>query len=218
MLIIILAILFLIYLLTLMKGSIGRLNPQYTQFLRISLFISAPILIIVLIISRYNIYPRGYWFPRVLFWVVVFQLLILFGFGHRSKLSWIETKIYGFFFFAPLCFIPLLLIPFLGIAMALVFYVSFIGDKSFIIYSDRNIRIENEGIRLLGPDPALGVYVKEGVFCFKDTILTDGYDVQNDRLNVRKLNDSTYLITHYSPDNWQIPNGSEEFKYTLPSK
>ena len=217
MLIIILAVLFIVYLLTLMKGSIGRFNPQLTQLLRISLFILTPVVTGIIIISTHNIFLRGYWFPRIFFWVVVIQMMVLFAFGDRDKLSWIESKVYGLIFYLPLCFIGFLLIPFIGIGFGLLFYVSFIGDNSFIIYSDQNIRIEKEGIEFMGPDPGLGVYVKEGVFCYRDTIFTNGYNEDKDRLSVRRINDSIYVFTHYSPGNEEIPGESEEFTYKLPS-
>src|SRR5687768_16077226 len=148
MLIILLAALLLIYLFTIWTGSGNKLSTGITKTLRVLLFVLAPVLITLLVISQYNIYPRGYWFTKGTFWVVIFLMIILFGLGNKSVLSKIERIVYGFFFYLPLCFIPLMLIPFFGIAFALIFYVSFIGD-GFIVYADENIRIQKQGIRFL---------------------------------------------------------------------
>jgi hypothetical protein len=209
------ALLLLIYLLSVFTSSERKLNIQTTKIIRASFLVLAPFLIALLILSRFNIYPRGYWITKILFWTVIFSMMILFRFGNRSTLNKFERILYKFFFYLPLGFIPLLFIPFLGGAIALLIYVSFIGDQSFIVYTDDNIRIEIQGVRFLGPDPPLEIYVKDGLFSHKDTILRMGYDSEKDSLSVRRLNESTYSLIHYSPDNWQVPAGFEEFKYSL---
>lgn len=218
MLIIILTIFLIIYLLTLGTMSGGKLNTTSTKIIRAFLFALTPVLIVLLIISRFNIYPRGYWVTKGIFWVVFFLMMILFGLGNKSVISKIERIVYGFFFYLPLGFIPILLIPFIGMGFALYIYVSFIGDKSLIVYSDQNIRVQKQGIRFLGPDPPLEIYVKEGFFSHKDTVLPVGYNIQKDSLGVRRLNDSTYILIHYSPHNWQVPSGSEEFIFSIKGK
>lgn len=217
MLIIILAALLLIYLFTIWAGSGNKLSTGITQTLRVFLFVLAPVLIILLVISQYNIYPRGYWVTKGIFWVVIFLMIILFGLGNKSVLSKIERIVYGFFFYLPLCFIPLMLIPFFGIAFALVFYVSFIGD-GFIVYADENIRIQKQGIRFLGPDHPLGIYVKEGLFSHKDMDFPIGYNDKTDSLRVRRLNDSTYFLIQYAPDSYETPEGFKEFTFSIKPK
>jgi hypothetical protein len=217
MLIIIIAILLIIYLITLLTRSRNILNASTTKIIRVFLFVLTPVLIILLIISHFNIYPRGYWVTKIIFWVVIVLTMVLFGLGDKSTQSKIERIAYGFFFYLPLGCIPFLLVPFIGIGTALLFYVSFIGDKSFILYSDENIRIQKQGIRFLGPDPPLEIYVKEGLFSHMETVLPMGYNADDDSLRVRRLNDSTYLLTHYAPDNWQVPAGFEEFKFSIKS-
>lgn len=215
MLIIIIGLILSIYLLT-MTGS--KLTIRATKFVRVFLFVIAPVLVVILIVSQFNVYPRGYWVTKGFFWVVIFLMMALFGLGNKSTINKFERIIYRFFFYLPLGFIPLLLIPFIGGGIAALFYVSFIGDKSFIIYSDENIRIQKQGIRLLGPDPPLEIYVKNDFFSHKDTILPMGYNDNTDSLSVLRLNESTYSLIHYSPNNWQVPTGSEEFKFSIDPK
>jgi len=215
MLIIILAILFVIYLFTL---SGNKLNTSITKIMRVFVFVLLPVLITLLTLSDFNIYPRGYWVTKGLFWAVAILMIILFGLGNKSALSKIERLVYGLFFYLPLAFILFLFIPFLGIGYGLLFYVSFIGDSSFIVYSDKNIRVQKQGVRFLGPDPPLEIYVKDGIFSHRDTVLPMKYNDKNDSLRVRRLNDSTYFLIHYSPDNWQIPSGSEEFRFSIRPK
>lgn len=216
MLIIILGFIFVIYLLTLISGG-RKLNIQTTKIIRIFLFVLSPILITLIIISQINIYPRSYWVTKVLLWIVVFLMMILFAIGNRLAINKYEKIVYRFFYYLPLGFIPFLLIPIIGVGTALLFYVSFIGDKALIVYSDESIRIQKQGIRFLGPDPPLEIYVKYGLFSHKDTVLPMGYNDKNDSLKVQRLNDSTYLLIHYSPDNWQVPSGFEEFKFSIKS-
>ena len=218
MLFIILAVIAIIYLLTLFTRSGRKLNARATRIIRVFLFFLAPVLIALLVISQYNIYPRGYWVTKGIFWVVFLLMMILFGLGNKSSLSKAERIIYRFFFYLPLGFIPFLLIPFIGIGTALLFYTSFIGDKSFILYSDENIRVQQQYIMFLGPAPPLDVYVKDGLFCRRDTVLPVMYNDRKDIIRVIRLNDSTYSLIHYSPDNWAVPAGFEEFKFSLKSK
>ncbi len=218
MLIIILAALLLVYLFTIWAGSGSKLNTGTTKIIRVVLFVLAPVLIILLTISQFNIYPRGYWFTKGMFWIVFFLMMILFGLGNKSVVSKIEKIVYGFFFYLPLGFIPIILIPFIGAGIVLIFYVSFIGDRSFIVYSDETIRIEKQHVRFMGPDPPLDIYVKEGLFSYKDTALDIEYNTKNDSMRVRRLNDSTYLLIHYAPDSWRVPEGFEEIKYSIKPK
>jgi hypothetical protein len=218
MLFIILAAIAVIYLLTLFTRSGRKLNANTTKIIRVFLFVLAPVLIALLVISQYNIYPRGYWVTKVIFWVVFLLIMILFGLGNKSSLSKVERIIYKFFFYLPLCFIPFLLIPFIGIGTALLFYTSFIGDKSFVLYSDEHIRIQQQYVTFMGPGPPLDVYVKEGLFCHRDTVLPLNYNDRKDSILVTRLNDSTYSLIHYSPDNWAVPAGFREFKFSVKSK
>src|SRR5438128_215443 len=132
MLIAIIVLTLLIYLLPILTRSRNKLSIRATKIIRVFFFVLAPVLIAVLIFSQFNIYPRGYWVKKGLFWIVVFLMMILFGLGNKSALNRLERIVYGFFFYLPLGFIPLLLIPFIGPGVALLFYVSFIGDSSFI--------------------------------------------------------------------------------------
>jgi hypothetical protein len=70
----------------------------------------------------------------------------------------------------------------------------------------------------MGPDPPLEIYVKDGFFSHKDTVLPMGYNAENDSLKVSKLNDSTYFLIHYAPDNWQVPDRFEEFMFSIKPK
>ena len=217
MLVIVISALAIIYMLTIYTGSGNKLSARATRIIRISLFILAPVLIALITISRYNIFPRGYWVTKAIFWSVIFMIMVLFGLGNRAALGKIERSIYKFFYFLPLAWIPFLLIPFFGFGVGIVFYVAFIGDESFIKYSDENIRIQKTGIRFLGPDSPLAIYVKDGLFAYKDTVFSTGYNAAKDSVHVRRLNDSTYFLIHYAPDNYQVPTGFEEYKFYINS-
>lgn len=217
MLITIIGFILAIYLVTLVSGG-RKLNIQTTKTVRVFSLVLSTVVIALLIMGQFNIYPRGYWVAKGLFWAAVYLMMILFAFGNRLVIYKIERIVYGLFFYLPLGFIPLLLIPVIGFGTALLFYVSFIGDKSFIIYSDKNIRIEKQDVRFMGPDPPLEVYLKTGLFCHKDTILPMGYNSKKDNIKVNRVNDSTYSLIHYSPDNWKVPNGFEEFRFQIKTK
>ena len=217
MLIIVVSTLLSIFLLTLCTTRGKKFKIATIRILRFFFVVFAPVLITLLIVKQFNIYPRGYWVTKVLFWVVFFLIMILFAFGSKSVMGKVERIIYRIFFYLPLWVIPFLSIPFIGGGTALLFYVSFIGDKSFIIYSDDHIRIERQGIRFMGPDPPLEIYVKNGLFSNKDTVLPIHYNGEEDSLRVTKLNDSTYLMVHFAPDNFNVPGGIEEFRFSIDS-
>jgi hypothetical protein len=145
-------------------------------------------------------------------------MMILFELGNKSIIVNFERTIYKFFFYLPLAFIPLLLIPFFGIGISLIFYVSLIGDKSMVLYSDQKIRIEQQYIRFMGPDPQLDIYVKDRFFSYQDTTVPFTFNEMTDTLSVLKLDDSTYLLGHSSPKNWEVPTGYEEFRYSIDNK
>jgi hypothetical protein len=216
--IIILTVIAFIYLLAAVVPAEKKFSINATKTIRIFLFVLSPALIALLVLSRFNIYPRGYWVTKGIFCTVVILMMILFGLGNKSGLGKFERIIYGFIFYLPLGFIPLLLIPFLGAGIMLLFYVSFIGDGSFILFADENIRVEKAGVRFMGPDPPMAIYVKDGLFSYKDTVLPVMYDEMKDSLRVELVNDSTYFLTHIAPDSWQVPEGFTVYKYSMKSK
>lgn len=218
MLVIIISIAVAIYFITITTGSGNKLSSRATKIIRVVLFVLATALVVIMAVTHLNIYPRGYWVKKGLFWIVVFLMMVLFGFGNRSLVKGLERIIYGIFFYLPLWVIPFLLIPLIGPAIGLEFYVSFIGDKSVVVFSDENIRIEQQYIRFLGEDPPLEIYVKHGFLSSKDTVLPIMYNDKKDSIRVVKLTNSTYTLTHYSPDNWEVPDGSEQFNFSLKSK
>ena len=218
MLIVILVFIAIIYVLTLLIRSGSKFNARTTNTIRVFLFVFAPVLTALLILGQLNIYPRGYWFTKGLFWIVVSLMMILFGLGNRSTFSKLEKVVYGFFFYLPLAFLPFLLVHVIGIGTALLFYVSFIGDSSLILYSDDHIRVQQQYIKFLSPNPPLEIFVKDGFFSHRDTVLAVMYSDKTDSLSVRQLDDTTYSLVHYAPESWEVPGGSEEFRFSIRSK
>lgn len=194
-----------------MKAKFGA-NVALT--LRIIIIVATPILLTLLILEKYNIYPRQYWIIKGLFWLLCFSCMTAFGLCSREYFRTFERAIYKIIFFLPLFFVLFLFVPFIGIAYGLVFYVKFIGDNKFILYNDNEIRIEQPFIRFLGPNPQPILFVKKELTSFKDTTLPFGYDEAKDKIEVTKNSDS-YIIILRSPNNWQVPTGTDTFHYKL---
>jgi hypothetical protein len=215
MIFLILTILILIYLFSIPKVRKAKFGADVALTLRIIVFIATPILIALLVAKTYNIYTRQYWITRGLFWLVIFSCMSAFGLCNREHFGAFERAIYKMIFFLPLLFLLFLFIPFIGIGYGLIFYVKFIGDNKFILYNDNKIRIEQPYIRFMGPNPQPILYVKKKLTSFQDTTLPFGYDEAKDKIEVTKNGDSSYIIILKSPNNWQVPTGTDTFLYNL---
>jgi hypothetical protein len=216
MLITILATIFIIYILTLVsKAQVKKLSPKITNIIRYTFFALAPILITTLILRSYEIYPRGYWFPRVLFWIVIFLMMILYGVCDKATVTKFERVLYGIVFYIPLLYIPVLFIPFLGIGMFLIFYSAFIGDSSKIVYADSNIRIEEKYIGFMGPPPPLVIYEKHGLLSYKELEVPMEHYYSDNTVKITRLDETTYSITRHTYATLEVPYGIEEIKFTI---
>jgi len=215
MIFVVLSILILIYLFSMPKFREAKFGRSAALAIRWVIIVSAIILLTVLIAESYNVYPRGYWVTKVLFWLFVFSCMSAYGLCSPKNFATLERVIYKTVFFLPLIFLCFLLVPFIGIGFGLLFYVKFIGDNKLILYSDNNIRIEQPGIRFLGPDPRPIIYVKQKLISFQDTTLLFGYNEAKDRIEVRNQGDESYLIILRTPDNYQVPTGIDTFFYKL---
>ncbi len=208
-------ILILIYLFSIPKIRKAKFGAKITLSLRVVVFIATAILLTLLIAETYNIYPRQYWITKAIFWLVIFSCMSVFGFCGKEYYGTVERTIYKIIYFLPILSLLFLLVPFIGIGLGLIFYVKFIGDKKFILYSDNKIRIEQPYVRFMGPDPQPIVYVKEKLTSFQDSTLPFSYDEENDKIEVAKHGDSSYTIILKSPNNWQVPTGVVTFFYNL---
>lgn len=195
-----------------------RLGKPAIRVLRIVNYTLVLTLVIVLIAADYNIYPRWYWFTKVLFCLALFSCMLMYGLTQRVFLKKLEALVYGIIFYVPLLFVVFLFVPFLGFLIALFIYTNFIGHTSFILYNDNRIRIEKPYIRFLSPDPRPVIYVKQGLTAYKDTELPTGYDDRKDAIIVKRVSDNSYVIVVKSPDNWQVPTGEETIHYTVGEK
>lgn len=215
MIFIILTALLLIYLFSIPKVWAAKFGRKVVLALRIIILVATPILIALLFAETYNIYPREYWITKGVFWVVIFSCLSVYGLCNREYLSNLERTVYKIVFFLPLAFFVFLLVPFIGVGYGLLFYVKFIGDNKFVLYSDDKIRIEQPYIRFLGPDPQPILYVKNKLTSFQDTTLPFGYHEETDKIEVTKQANSSYTILLKSPNNWRVPDGIDTFYYSL---
>jgi hypothetical protein len=215
MIVIFLLILSLIYLFSIPKIRKAKFGRPIALTLRLILFLAIPLLVALLIAETYNVYPKQYWFTKGLFWLVLFSCLTAYGLCNRKYFTTIEWVIYKVIFFLPLLFLLFLFVPFIGIGFGLIFYVKFIGDNKFILYSDDKIRIEQPYIRFMGPDPQPILYVKNQFTSFQDITLQFGYHEETDKIEVIKQRDSSYMIILKSPNNWRVPDGVDTFFYKL---
>lgn len=215
MLFIILTILMTIYFASIPVVRKRKFGLNVIKTLRILILIATPILVATITAQSYNIYPRWYWFTKGIFWLVFFSCMAIFGLCKSDLLGKFERTIYRIIFYFPLVSLLLLLVPFIGIGVGLIFYVQFVGDNKFVLYSDNKIRIEQPFIRFMGPNPQPIVYVKQKLTSYQDTTLPIGYDDVKDTVEVKISNDSTYNITFKSPNNWQVPTGTQSFLYNL---
>ena len=215
MLFIILTILATIYCASITVVRKRKFGFKVVKALRIIIFIATPILAATLAAKSYNIYPREYWFTKGIFWLVFFSCMSTYGLCKSELLGKYERTIYKIVFYLPLIFLIFLLVPFIGIGYGLIFYVKFVGDNKFVLYSDNKIRIEQPYIRFMGPNPQPIVYIKQKLISYQNTILPIGYDDEKDTMEVKINSDSTYIITFKSPNNWQVPTGTQSFQYNL---
>lgn len=215
MLLIVSTILAFIYIFSLLISRKRKFGFRAIKTLRIITFIATPILVATIAAQSYNVYPRWYWFTKSIFWLVFFLCMSIYGLCKNDHLRKFERTIYKFIFYLPLVSLLLLLVPFIGVGIGLIFYVKFIGDNKFVLYNDNKIRIEQPYIRFMGPNPQPIIYFKQKLISYQDYILPIGYDNEKDKIQVKLNNDSTYIITFKSPGNWQIPTGTQSFEYNL---
>lgn len=218
MLFAVISLLVLIYAASIPAINRHRLSKPATRVLRIVNYMLMLALAVVLFAADYNIYPRWYWFTKVLFWLTFFSCMLMYGVAPKKLLKRIERIFYGIIFYSPAVFVISFVVPLIGFVFGMILYVNFIGDSSFILYNDNRIRIEKPYIRFLGPDPRPVIYVKQGLTAYKDTELPTGYDDRKDTIIVKRVSDNSYVIVVKSPDNWQLATGEETIHYTIGEK
>jgi hypothetical protein len=215
MIIVVLFILILIYLFSIPKIRKAKFGHSAALTIRLIVILSAIILLALLVAETFNVYPRQYWDTKVFFWLFIFSSMSAYGLCNSKNFTRFERVVYKTVFFLPLVFLLFLLVPFIGVGFGLLFYVKFVGDNKFILYSDKNIRIEQPAIRFMGPNPHPVIYVKKKLTSFQDTALPFGYDESKDKIEVTNRGDKSYVIILRSPDNWQLPTGVDSFRYNL---
>ncbi len=211
----VLIVLLLIYLFSIPKVRKAKFGRSVALTTRSIIILSGTILLTLLIADTYNIYPRQYWFTKAIFWLFIFSCMSAYGLCNTKNFATFERVIYKAIFFFPLVFLCFLLVPFIGIGFGLLFYIKFIGDNKFILYSDNNIRIEQPSIRFMGPDPQPILYVKKGLISYQDTTLPFRYNELKDSIEVVRREDSSYTVVLKAPDNWEVPTGTATFLYYL---
>jgi hypothetical protein len=104
-------------------------------------------------------------------------------------------------------FFPLVLIPFIGGGIIVLFYASFIGDNSMILYASDNIRIEQSYISFMGPAPPIDIYTKNNLFSYKDTTLDIQFSEKFDSIKVQELSSDSIKILYFKghTDGWAEP-------------
>lgn len=215
MLIIIVAGLILMYLLTIWFRNTFTFSPSVTRGLRILQLMALLVSIALFVLSYYNIYLRGYWAPRIIFWVWFFSAMVLYSFGDRKVFFKVEKLFYDILFFLPLTFFPLVMIPFVGGGIILLFYVAFIGDESMVLYSSDTIRIEQPYIRFMSPDPPIAVFRKDNLFSYKDTVIDIMYNEKLDSLRVEEISPDSIKLVYYNNTDNSDGRPAEEFSIRL---
>jgi hypothetical protein len=213
MIFLVLIVLLLIYLFSIPKVRKAKFGRSVALTTRSIIILSGTILLALLIAETYNIYPRQYWITKGIFWLFIFSCMSAYGLCNTMNFATFERVIYKTIFFLPLIFLCFLLFPFVGIAFGLLFYVKFIGDNKFILYSDNNIRIEQPYIRFMGPDPQPILYVKKGLISYQDTTLPFSYNELKDNIEVVRRDDFSYTVVLKAPDNWEVPTSTATFLY-----
>lgn len=195
------------YYLTLGFRNSFTFSMWVTNALRLVQLTALPLFIILLILSEYNIYLRGYWAPKIIFWVWFLSAMLLFAFGIKKEFYKIEKIVYKILFFLPLMFFPLVLIPFIGGGIIVLFYASFIGDNSMILYASDNIRIEQSYVSFMGPPPTIDIYSKNNLFSYKDTTLDIQFSEKFDSIKVQELSSDSIKILYFKgrANGWAEP-------------
>ena len=155
------------------------------------------LLIGLVILANYNIYLRGYWTTKILIWVFILTSMILFAFEYRPTLNPITRTLYGFFFYLPIACIPLCFIPFLGWAIVLGIYGYTIGDENDIKYSDNKYRLQQTYKGFMAPASAPDLFVKNGIFEYKEKPLDVRYLGDCDSIKINDLSNKKIKIIFY---------------------
>ncbi len=198
MLIIVLAILLLLYFLSLFPGI--RMRDKTTRFFMILVRLLLAVMILLFALSQAGIYLKSYWLPRILFWTWLYGTIALVAFGNRKLMTVPERFFYRLIFWAPLVLTILLLIPFIGVGIWLLLYPRLIADPSMVAYTDSSIRIEESHLIFMSPAPPLDVYQKKGLFAYKIETIPTQYDSRFDKLEVSHRDKSSYTVMHVTED------------------
>lgn len=206
---------FSVYLLALLSRKKFSFRTSFTKGLKLFGVALLLMLVVIFLLAKSNIYLRGYWIPKIIFWLWFFSIMLLFAFGSKSvgyKWEWLFYKIV---YYLPLAFIPLLLVPFLGIGIALRVYESVIGDKSMILYSSQKVRIEQPSIRFLGPDPPITIFVKNKIFSHKVTTIPIQFNGRHDSLHVTEPGSNRLHIVYCNNHGFDTTKTVQEFDISL---
>lgn len=198
MLVIVISGLILIYFSALAFKNTFNFSTRVTKWLRIAQLTLLLLLIVLFTLQRYNIYLRGYYAPKIIFWGWLFVAMLLYAFGNKNHIHGFEKRIYQILFFLPLASPLIVLVPFAGAALMLRFHESFIGSNSMLVYSSNNIRIEQAYIRFMSPDPPLEIYSKHNLFSYKDTVIDIMFSEKLDSLKVQEFSPDSFKIVYFN--------------------
>jgi hypothetical protein len=85
MLVIVLTILIVIYILRIAYKIRPDLSITAVKAFRVFHLISAALILAVYILSTKEIYLKGYWAPKIIFWLWYFSGMVLFAFSDKKN-------------------------------------------------------------------------------------------------------------------------------------
>lgn len=171
------------------------------------------LLILLAILGGNNVFLRGYWTTKVIIWIFVITAMTLFAFGHRPIQRTIERLYCGLFFYIPLILIPISFIPFLGVGVLLTIHGYTIGDRSDIKYSDNKFRLQQTYRGFLAPAGPPDLFVKRGMFEYKEKPLAVPYFGEADSIKIKELGKNRIEIEFYH--NGQFTDRENPIKETV---
>jgi hypothetical protein len=192
---IILAGLYLLFIVTRKKK--WTLDEMSTKRLRMLHFVIFILLVVLAFLANNNIYLRGYWTTKVIIWMFVLTAITLFAFGYRPSQRKAERFYLGFFFYSPLTLIPLAFVPFFGIVIPLSIYGFTIGSADDIQYSDSRYRLQSTYRGFLAPASPPDLFVKHGLFEYKEKPLPVDYFGNCDSIRIENLKENEIEIRFY---------------------
>ena len=169
--------------------SFNQINSKRIKTIHYWAFFLTAILTFIYFIFNYC-FP-GFWIGRILFLFVIITGLIIYPLAENSISNKLETLYFKLFSIFPILFLMVLLVPFLGVILAISAIGTLTNPFEKIYYEDNKIRIQSTFTSPMVV-PIINIYSKKSLYEWHLKEFDFRY-YEADSVEVKYKNDSTFI-------------------------